>query len=430
MREKFPQSRFDLVASEGTVKLKCHDCPKNLYKCIYPDKNTTNFEAHLRTPLHKQNVSDRLGGAAYIEIALPAVVKQNFKPRISEGLPMNKRVSSVATRQSLPSRISRETSEQSSPAPFRRSVLASPYGLPPDVAQAFSDTSNREGLRRKSPEPRSLVVIFPFATSSGRLPFRSALSHNSRSQSCPVEQPETRPQTWESEDRTKRRLVVPHEDNNIGAGGPTNLEVVDGRPAIRIKLTGKKPETGRGVVPAILRSTLRNGESIESLQDENEDLQLQTRALEESHGRNARLILAAEGKYEELVDRIQTLEEWSGSIQALPSAQATPEDASLSSRLALLEKRADIQRHNFTAAHQLQVSTSEEMALLRTTSTRRDQELSALNQELSAFKNTSKKEKDWRKYLDTLTKEHKTKIEQLELKLKREREDKMAMEDV
>jgi hypothetical protein len=226
---------------------------------------------------------------------------------------------------------------------------------------------------------------------------------------------------WESEDRTKRRLMVPQEGQNPGENGPFHLEIVDGRPAIRIRPNGKKHDASRGVVPAILRSTIRQGELIESLQCENEGLQLQTRSLEDAHARDARLILAAEGKFDELVERIETLEEWSWSNQPLPLTQAVPEDSSLLSRLALLETRAETQRRIFTTAHQLQVSTSEEVALLRTTSTRHDQELDAL-------KHSSKREKDWRKYLDTLTKEHKTKIEQLEIKLKREREDKMAME--
>ena len=91
--------------------------------------------------------------------------------------------------------------------------------------------------------------------------------------------------------------------------------------------------------------------------------------------------------------------------------------ASLSSLLSLLEKRTDTQRQNFTAAHQLQVSTSEEIALLRTISNRHDEEV-------EAFKHSIKREKEWRKYLDKLTKEHKTRIAQLEAKLSREREDK------
>lgn len=112
------------------------------------------------------------------------------------------------------------------------------------------------------------------------------------------------------------------------------------------------------------------------------------------------------------------------------SAPSRPSDmsekaASLSGLLSLLETRTEAQRQIFTAAHQLQVSTSEEVALLRTTSSRHDQEL-------ETFKSTTKREKKWRKYLDGLTKEHKTKIAQLEARVSREREDKqsykMAME--
>jgi hypothetical protein len=112
------------------------------------------------------------------------------------------------------------------------------------------------------------------------------------------------------------------------------------------------------------------------------------------------------------------LEEWSLTLQQLSPAQPVPED--ISTRLALIEKRGEAQRNNFTSAHQLQVSTSEEMTLLRTTSNRHDKELEAL-------KVTKKREKEWRKYLDKVTKDQKAKIEQLEARLKKEREEKQNL---
>jgi hypothetical protein len=111
------------------------------------------------------------------------------------------------------------------------------------------------------------------------------------------------------------------------------------------------------------------------------------------------------------------LEDLTDASEASRSGGMSEKAASLSSLLSLLEKRTDTQRQNFTAAHQLQVRTSEEIALLRTTSNRH-------NEEVEAFKHSIKREKEWRKYLDKLTKEHKTRIAQLEAKLSREREDK------
>ena len=99
--------------------------------------------------------------------------------------------------------------------------------------------------------------------------------------------------------------------------------------------------------------------------------------------------------------------------------------ASLSSLLSLLEKRSENQRENFTAAHQLQVSTSEEIGILRSTSYRHDQELDAI-------KHSMKREKEWRKYFDKSTKEDRSKFARLDAKVSREREDKqnfkMSME--
>ncbi|KAE9364003.1 hypothetical protein N431DRAFT_355863 [Stipitochalara longipes BDJ] len=99
--------------------------------------------------------------------------------------------------------------------------------------------------------------------------------------------------------------------------------------------------------------------------------------------------------------------------------------ASLSGLLSLLEKRTDTQRQNFTAAHQLQVSTSEEVSLLRTASNR-------YGQEIEAIKHSAKREKEWRRYFDKSTKEDRSKFARLEAKVSREREDKqnfkMSME--
>jgi hypothetical protein len=99
--------------------------------------------------------------------------------------------------------------------------------------------------------------------------------------------------------------------------------------------------------------------------------------------------------------------------------------ASLSGLLSLLEKRSEIQGRNFTAQHQLQVSASEEVALLRTTSTRHDQELETI-------KHSAKREKEWRKYFDKSAKEDRGKLARLEARVSREREDKqnfkMSME--
>ena len=93
--------------------------------------------------------------------------------------------------------------------------------------------------------------------------------------------------------------------------------------------------------------------------------------------------------------------------------------ASMSGLFSLLEKRSETQRENFTAAHQLQVSTSEEVGILRSASYRHDKELDAM-------KNSVKREKDWRKYFDKSTKEDRLRLARLEAKVTREREDKQT----
>ena len=410
------------------MKIKCHDCHQNLYKAIYPEKTICNFEAHLRTPLHKQNVIARLTGVAPPEQqASPAVHKQNSKSRASGVDPVARRAELAAYRRSLPSRLSGQTSfpDQASPATSRKNVTAALYstslhGAPPTIERAHS-TGNRS-KRREPPSPlpelRSLVVIFPFANSAGRFSAKKSTLNDSTPDLYPVEKSDSRPVMWESVDRTKRRMLDPVDDQTAGPNGVRNLELVDGRPAIRIRGKGKRQSGGEFVVPALLRSTLRLGTEIESLQQENDEIKLQTSALEEAHRQNARLLLAAEGKHDEMADRIETLEELSWTSQQLPHAQAVSED--VSARLALLEKRGETQRNNFTSAHQLQVSTSEEMTLLRTTSNRHDEELEAL-------KASKKREKEWRKYLDKVTKDQKAKIEQLEARLKKEREEKQNL---
>ena len=410
------------------MKIKCHDCHQNLYKAIYPEKTICNFEAHLRTPLHKQNVIARLTGVAPPEQqASPAVHKQNSKSRASGVDPVARRAELAAYRRSLPSRLSGQTSfpDQASPATSRKNVTAALYstslhGAPPTIERAHS-TGNRS-KRREPPSPlpelRSLVVIFPFANSAGRFSAKKSTLNDSTPESYPVEKSDSRPVMWESVDRTKRRMLDPVDNQTAGPNGVRNFELVDGRPAIRIRGKGKRQGGGEFVVPALLRSTLRLGTEIESLQQENDEIKLQTSALEEAHRQNARLLLAAEGKHDELADRVETLEELSWTSQQLPPAQAVSED--VSARLALLEKRGETQRNNFTSAHQLQVSTSEEMTLLRTTSNRHDEELEAL-------KASKKREKEWRKYLDKVTKDQKAKIEQLEARLKKEREEKQNL---
>jgi hypothetical protein len=474
--------------------------------------------------------------------ASPGIHKPNIRTRVSDVGSDARRASLATYRQSLPSQLSGMSAGHASPATCRQDVTASLYatslqGPPPTAGQGLRarNKSQQQEPPSRSPEPRSLIVIFPIAASSGRLPAKLSMSHDSRPQYCPVEASDPSPGMRESDDGAKRRRLdseehsystnphtvkararvakldprtkkyedakandkkmtkyhvenvvkrseayqraspaeqaaleeegrneymnarygpcseeanedlltqgrrklgkdadsyeksqggynkltkewgFPEEHSTSEANGAQSLGNVDAQVETQHRDVARNQNNGSAAIPALLRATLRQGGEIESLQQENDGLRRQTSALEEGHMRNARLILAAEGKHVELANRIETLEEWSWSLQSLPPAEALPED--ISGRFALLEKRSETQRRNFTAAHQLQVSTSQEISVLRTTSNRH-------NEALETFKHSTKREKEWRKYLDKLTKEHKVKIEQLEAKLRQEREDK------
>jgi hypothetical protein len=59
--EKYPDDEFELVMDEGTLKMKCHDCPKNLIKAEYSfSRGLSNVEAHFKNQMHRRAVKERI----------------------------------------------------------------------------------------------------------------------------------------------------------------------------------------------------------------------------------------------------------------------------------------------------------------------------------------------------------------------------------
>jgi len=59
--EKYPNDEFELVMDEGTLKMKCHDCSKNLIKAEYGvSRGLSNVEAHFKNQTHRSAVKERI----------------------------------------------------------------------------------------------------------------------------------------------------------------------------------------------------------------------------------------------------------------------------------------------------------------------------------------------------------------------------------
>ena len=488
---------FELVVSEGTLKFKCHDCPANLYKAIYPDRKICNFEAHLRTPLHRRNVAARLGGATPVAgQASPTTSKQSMNSRASGLAPVVQKPSPAFQRQDAITR------------PKRKSLLAQQASMYDDYEEDLDAESTSES--------RSLIIIFPTRRllNDAKPSSHARLSEPSRS----------RPDVSGIEDRTKRRRLEyeeysystnPHAANaraRVANLEPCNKQYEPGKAndkkiarrhdesvvkrseaqqrassaeqgrnesvnaryarrsgdvrdlsAIGRRKSGKDAETsfqggdnrltkewGVSATSATRGGNMRasthadiaarrprraTGETQDDggaankadfgtalskyrVSGTSEDLAAswaEEGALRAHFGYQKSH--ASDDDTESRKHAGMDLEDLIDASEAPRSGGMSEKAASLSSLLSLLEKRTDTQRQNFTAAHQLQVRTSEEIALLRTTSNRHDEEV-------ETFKHSLKREKEWRKYLDKLTKEHKTRIAQLEAKISREREDK------
>ncbi|KAI9206641.1 uncharacterized protein BJ171DRAFT_421824 [Polychytrium aggregatum] len=57
----YPNDRFEMVTSTGTVRVRCLDCPGKLYS-PGPGETLANFEIHLKNRHHRLNVKARLEG--------------------------------------------------------------------------------------------------------------------------------------------------------------------------------------------------------------------------------------------------------------------------------------------------------------------------------------------------------------------------------
>jgi hypothetical protein len=202
LREKYPKDRFEIVDDHQSLKLKCHDCPKNLYKAVYPDRNLCNFETHLKTMLHRQNVNARvLGmtpeGEQYLFIRPPAGVSGKVgrvslphpSARVSETAPATKRISL--------------------PHPLAQVSRAAPVVEQSPVPCGEAESPH---LQSAAPKARSLVITLPFAALTGRLSAKSHVAVVSRSQSDLSEPSNPRGpavDVLENDDRTKRRRLDP-----------------------------------------------------------------------------------------------------------------------------------------------------------------------------------------------------------------------------
>jgi hypothetical protein len=59
--EKYPNDEFELVLDDGALKMKCHDCSKNLIKAEYPfSRGLSNVEAHFKNLTHRNAVKNRI----------------------------------------------------------------------------------------------------------------------------------------------------------------------------------------------------------------------------------------------------------------------------------------------------------------------------------------------------------------------------------
>jgi len=207
------------------------------------------------------------------------------------------------------------------------------------------------------------------------------------------------------------------------------VECVDERPAVRIRATETKPNTGGVTIQALLRATLRHDEHIELLQKKHDGLLLHTNALEEAQMRCSRLILAAEGKHDdidsaiipmnrnvnELKDRIRALEAtWRKDS---PPGKAMKATHKLATKLGHVETRIQTQERDIADAKQL---VHEKAAKLTSSLAN----ISKLHEDITGLQNSTKRSSEWRKQQEGVLKEQKTRIEQLESELRWQREDK------
>jgi hypothetical protein len=279
-----------------------------------------------------------------------------------------------------------------------------------------------------------LVMNFPFAASTRGLPVDLHAEVNPKPQLSFTEPPECRSNVLETDDRTKRRRLDPQGNSVPGASGMKNLEFIDGRPSIRIGTSGNKQNVGGAAIQALLRTTLRHIDHIESLYEENNMLVSQTSALEEARMRSSRLILAAEQKLEELQAQIKALKrvgneliERIGTLGApcterIPSKQANNEKyKQLAVRLGVVEKRGETQLRDTEQAKLLQERSSGLLLALSDTSEHN-------RQAIEEVKQSAERSRKWRKYLDEVIKEQKIRIDQLESEQQRQKEGKKIFE--
>jgi myosin heavy subunit len=201
--------------------------------------------------------------------------------------------------------------------------------------------------------------------------------------------------------------------------------------------TETKQNVGGATIQALLRATLRHDDHIESLQKENDGLLLQARALEEAQMRCSRLILAAEGKYDEvdapitptngsgkqLEARIKALE--AAWTKDLPRGQAMKENHRLATKLGIVEKRIQTQARDIADAKQLVQEKTTKLTERTTQLTHSLAAISKIHEEnITELENTAKRSSEWRKQQDKVMREQKTQIEKLESELRRQKEDK------
>jgi chromosome segregation ATPase len=208
-----------------------------------------------------------------------------------------------------------------------------------------------------------------------------------------------------------------------------NLEHVGGRPTIRIRAAEKKQNKGGAAIQALVRANLRQAEQIGSLYQEHDALALQTSSLKEDRMRTWRLVLGIEGRHDELDDRIKKMNrignDLNGRVKALeysrtkdrPLEPATKEKyTQLAHRLDTVEMRAQRQEQDISQAKELREKTTEVLLTLSGTfENHRDT--------IMEVKNSVERSKKWKKRLDEVTKEQKTRTEQLESEVQRQKEE-------
>jgi hypothetical protein len=144
--EKYPNDEFELVMDEGTLKLKCHDCPKNLIKAEYGfSRGLSNVEAHFKNQTHRHAVKQR------IQAKIPPGSKSRSVPTAS--MKVKEKIQLSSQHVSSPSQVVAD------PIQILRSSAVNP--TPPSLNPMPTATSHTPATVKLTPAATNPIPAVP-----------------------------------------------------------------------------------------------------------------------------------------------------------------------------------------------------------------------------------------------------------------------------